>query len=954
MSMQLTIITNAVLSIVLYTLILWKEKEYIFQLILNLIVIPTTYLLIFFIIATFTESVEVIIAFILISLLVFTNLVNKSKKEKLSPVESFFKYTISKLFIGIIFVIAARVVCELLDSMYGILICLVVYIILDKYIFGKTKIKMENKKIVLNITGNDIIVIGVGILFIIIIIVGIGIIKDNFSKSTIQSDIVMDYSEVHEIYTDEATIKGDYFSGSANSMLNFAEAGARKTDKPKKNDIKDTYENIDYQEENNPNITEIEKTEENVENVRNIFLESLAFIPELITENGKVNLSLPISDNITTWNIQTVGNTKNGNVGSSSKTFKVFKEFFVDYSLPTNSVVTDKVEIPVTLYNYTETELNIDVNVKDNEWSKVGEYQKQVKVPANSTSMIYVPIEIIKSGDNTLRIETKAGNVSDIVEKNISVSEKGIQVEEVVSTGSMEHNLTQDIIYSENTVENTKNLKVKLYSSSMTQVIDNIENILKLPTGCFEQTSSSLYPDVLVLKYLQQNNLDNEQVREKALSYISSGYQRLLTFEVEGTKGGYSLYGRSPAEPVITAFGLMELNELSQVYKVDENVLNNMKDYLFKVQKINGTFDYRSTYIGSASSTDELAMNSYIIWALSETCPNEPRLTKSVEYLKNKIDDATDNYTLALMANIFENVNDTASSKKVINKLMKSVILNDDGTASVSSKIRDYYGTSGRYQDIQTSALFSIALSKNNSNEKTNQALINFLLAEKSYNSTWGTTQNTVLALKAINDFEGNSQVDNQTITVKMNDDAKSVDIDKNSLDIYEFDFKNLSEENKLSIEMKKGRFYYEVIKKYYQSYDEVKNRVTPKILVDQTITQVAKVNDIITQNIKVVNNSDNSITNGLVQINIPQGTSVNEDSLMLLVHNGLVEKYEYNYGKINLYLKNFTDKKELNLEIKYRALYPETVTVGAIRTYDYYNPEVEGICAPVQIIVNK
>ena len=373
--------------------------------------------------------------------------------------------------------------------------------------------------------------------------------------------------------------------------------------------------NKQVNKEESTETSEIEKTEEVVENVRNIFLESLAFIPELVTENGSANLALNISDNITTWNIQTVGNSKNGALGYSSKTFKVFKEFFTDFTLPTNCVVTDKVKIPVTLYNYTQENMNIELNVQLNDWSNIGEYEKTAVVPANSTHMIYVPIEIIKSGNNILRVETKSGNLSDIVEKNIQVSENGLKIEKMVSSGTMQNNISQDIIYSDNAIEGSKKLKVKLYPSAITQIIENMESILSLPTGCFEQTSSSLYPDVLALKYLKNNNLDNQEIKEKALEYIASGYQRLLTYEVEGTKGGYSLYGNSPAEPVITAFGLMEMKELSDVYEVDENVIENMKEYLFDVQKINGSFDYKSTYIGGSESTDELAMNAYIIWS---------------------------------------------------------------------------------------------------------------------------------------------------------------------------------------------------------------------------------------------------------------------------------------------------------------------------------------------------
>lgn len=950
----LDLITNAVIAFVLYMLVLYKHRDYIFELIINLIIIPAIYLLIFSLIVSISGEEAILILILLILFVLWAILVNKSKSHELSGKENFLKYTLTQVFKTIVLVIATMLVSELIDSILGLYIVLAVYIIVDKYVLGKTKIKLEGNKINLNTSGNELIVAGVGILFIVIIFVGIRGIVSNFA-----GNVTIDNST---FLTESIT---DDFNGNTRAPLSYSDVTessiVAKGDSPSITNIFDDNKKQKNEVDQIVNETNednnFEKTVEEIENVRNVFLESLAFIPELVTENGNANLSLDISDNITTWNIQTVGNSKNGNIGYSSKTFKVFKEFFVDFSLPTNSVVTDKVEIPVTLYNYTDSTLNIEINVKENDWSIIGEYHKTIEVPAKSNNMIYVPIEIIKSGNNTLRVETKSGDISDIVEKNITVNENGLKIEELVSSGTTESDLSQDIIYSEKAIEGTKNLKVKLYASSIVQAIENIEGMLELPTGCFEQTSSSLYPDILVLKYLKNNNLDKQEIKEKALDYISKGYQRLLTFEVNGTKGGYSLYGDSPAEPVITAFGLMEVKELSEVYNVDENVIKNMTNYLFSVQNINGSFDYNSTYIGGSESRDELAMNAYIIWALSEAIPEDARLSKSINYLKDKIDKAEDNYTLALMANVFTNIEDTTNSNKVLNKLLKNIVSSED-SAYIESTIKDYYGSYGRYQSIQTTALTSLALTRSNSSSKTNQALINYLINTKSSNGTWGTTQSTVLALKAINEYSQNSDTSEQTITVKVNDQVKSVDIDKNNLDLYEFNFENLSDENKVSIEMKKGKISYEIVKEYYRDYNEVQFEKemdsSNKIIAEQSITQITNVNNIVTQNIRVINKTNEDISNGLVQINIPQGCSVNEDSLMMLKHNQVIEKYEYNYGKINLYLRDFQKNSEINLEVKYRALYPEVITGGAVRIYDYYNPEIEAICKPNLITINK
>lgn len=46
----------------------------------------------------------------------------------------------------------------------------------------------------------------------------------------------------------------------------------------------------------------------------------------------------------------------------------------------------------------------------------------------------------------------------------------------------------------------------------------------------------------------------------KAASFLASGVSRLLGYEVEG--GGYSWFGSKPANEPLTAYGLLEFQEL--------------------------------------------------------------------------------------------------------------------------------------------------------------------------------------------------------------------------------------------------------------------------------------------------------------------------------------------------------------------------------------------------------
>ncbi len=705
----------------------------------------------------------------------------------------------------------------------------------------------------------------------------------------------------------------------------------------------------------NDKVSVLENTE-NVEmsvddNVRKVFLESMCFVPELITQNGTAELDLKLSDNITTWTIQTVGNTKDGRIGYASiDDVRVFKEFFVDFELPKNLVDTDYVSIPVTVYNYTEDTLNVTLKIEADDWFELKcENNITINVDSEGTKMIYVPILITKHGDYKFRVEATNNDLTDIVEKTLTISPKGHKVEKVVSTGILDEDISEDILVLEDIIENTAAAKVKIYASTMSQNIEGLENIFRMPTGCFEQVSSSLYPNIVALKYMEENKIIDNELKEKVLGYISSGYQKLLTYEVLGERGGYSLYGDRPAETVLTAYGLMEFTDLKDVYNVDKKVIEDMNEFLYGKQKSNGSFEITGYHKGGASSSDDFALNAYIIWALSESDPKNTELTKSIEYLKDNLDKAKDNYTRALIAIALANVEDK-TAKDVVSDLINNININGN-TAYLSSNIRDYYGSYGNSQTIQTVALTSMALSKMSDHRDTNKLLINYLVSAKDSWGTWYSTQATVLALKAINTFNQKEQLENQTIIVSVNSEEQKLEIKDNPLEIYEFTFDNLKKENKLNIDIEKGSAYYEVVEEYYIPYENVKNSNEKINIVVDAKTDL-KVNELLNAIVRITNNSKDDIYNGMVTITIPQGFVVEEESLSKLTTKGLIEKYEMNYNSINLYLRDFETNQKIDLSVSFRASYPVNITGLAVRAYDYYNPEVEGFAKPQEIAV--
>ena len=61
--------------------------------------------------------------------------------------------------------------------------------------------------------------------------------------------------------------------------------------------------------------------------------------------------------------------------------------------------------------------------------------------------------------------------------------------------------------------------------------------MLRVPNGCFEQTSSSAYPNILIIDYLRKNKISSPKLMMESERLLNLGYQRLLTFERPG--GGF-------------------------------------------------------------------------------------------------------------------------------------------------------------------------------------------------------------------------------------------------------------------------------------------------------------------------------------------------------------------------------------------------------------------------------
>ncbi len=319
--------------------------------------------------------------------------------------------------------------------------------------------------------------------------------------------------------------------------------------------------------------------------VRSYFPEALYINPEIITDkDGRASIMIPMADSITTWRMAMIASTQHGALGTSTSSLKVFQDFFVDLDLPVTLTQGDRVSIPVAIYNYSGSRGDVNLQLEDGQtgsrWSMTSPRNRST-VDSSRVGGSQFTLEAKRIGKFKLTLSARMKGGAESCRhrgaRNRSHSQR-TRAESCLQWPSGKYSAARNRLSRRTSIPEASKIFVRLYPGPLSQVVEGMDSILRMPGGCFEQTSSSTYPNVLALDYMKRTKKLTPEVHAKAEGYIANGYQRLLTFEVPG--GGFSWFGKRPANKILTAYGLMEFYDMSKVYDVDPKLISRTQQWL--------------------------------------------------------------------------------------------------------------------------------------------------------------------------------------------------------------------------------------------------------------------------------------------------------------------------------------------------------------------------------------
>jgi hypothetical protein len=709
--------------------------------------------------------------------------------------------------------------------------------------------------------------------------------------------------------------------------------------------------------------------------VRSLFPETLFVRPELVTDkNGRASLEVDLADSITDWRVLVTGSTEGGLLGTTSFGLRVFQDFFVELGLPVALTQGDRISVPVTVYNYLKTPQRISLRLEREGWfTPAGPLEQTIELGPAQVGVRTFPIVAARVGrqDLTVRAVSRGGagpGVADAVRRSTLVEPDGL--EHARSTGGvLRREASHEVEIPAGAIPGTSHVQLSMYAGSLGQTLSGMEGMLRMPGGCFEQTSSTTYPNVLVLDYLRRSGRATPVLERKAKELIGLGYQRLASFEVKG--GGFSWFGDAPANKVLTAYGLMEFADMARVHPVDPELIRRTRAWLASQQRPDGSFGLDGHGIDEGATNrykDTLRVTAYVALALARSTPRAaaagqdgaaPALRRALAHVARHEPEARDPYTLAVLANLFaEQGGGGAAARRVRDRLWAAHRSSEAGAYFEGPASTLTYG-GGATARLETTALAALGLLGGKEPPEGATRLVDTLVAGKDAFGSWHSTQATILSLRALLLAEEQARVLPEGEVEVLVDGRPGQHLRLEGERARErgvdLDLTALLGSGRHAVALRfsgKGSLQYHLVSRYWLPGHRgapagaataaaraagslsIATRVEPATLRPGDPASLAVV---------VENRGSATAEMPLVSLSIPPGFEVDERGLTALVGRGQVDKVQRTGSRALLYLSKLARREQLRFSVGLKSAHPLRVQARPSVVYEYYRPENRG-----------
>lgn len=675
---------------------------------------------------------------------------------------------------------------------------------------------------------------------------------------------------------------------------------------------------------------------------RSDFTETLYWHAGLRTDdNGRATIAFGLNDSVTSFRVAADAFAASGALGVGALTLESVEPFYLEPKLPLEVTTGDYVRVPIGLVNATDAPLDkVTWKVEAHSAQSSAQHEGRLSLAPGERrrQMLNIRMNHFHGGAN-LTLSAQAGAYTDRVTRPLRVVPHGFPME--VGRGGIigpADTVLHSIEVPKSVVPGSVKARVVVYPTPLANMTEALERLIQEPYGCFEQTSSTVYPLVMAQQYFLSHQGVDASLIERSADILETGYKRLLGFE--SPSGGFEWFGGDPGHDALTAYGLLEFSDMSQVRYVDGAMLKRTREWMLAQRDGKGGY-HRKTHTLHTWMTDPECANTYNTWALLEAGVDAD-LTTEVQWVRNAGEKSHNTYAVALAANVLAKAGDEEGLNHLLDKLAGSQT--EDG--SLSGATQSVVGSGGEALTIETTALAALAWLKNPRYAENVEKAIQYL-AEVCKAGRFGSTQSTVLALRAIVAYDAARATPKApgSLELLVDDEivGQRVEYTAETQGVIELpDIASLLTPGKhsLQISMMGGSpVPYSVAVPFHSLKPDSSDQC--KLALETTLADATVEEGAATEiNVAVVNTSAEVVPMPLAIVGIPGGLEVRHDQLKELVEAGKIAAYEVRGREVVLYWRSLKAEERVEFPLSLVAAVPGVYTAPASRAYLYYTDE--------------
>uniref|UniRef100_H0UT45 Alpha-2-macroglobulin n=1 Tax=Cavia porcellus TaxID=10141 RepID=H0UT45_CAVPO len=451
------------------------------------------------------------------------------------------------------------------------------------------------------------------------------------------------------------------------------------------------------------------------ETVRTYFPETWIWDLKVTDSSGVAEVEVTVPDTITEWKAGAFCLSNDTGLGlSPTASLRAFQPFFVELTMPYSVIRGEAFTLKATVLNYLPDCIRISVHLeaspkflaepkaKEQESYCVCGNERQtvswVVTPKSLGNVNFtVSAEALESSElcgNEKTVVPTYGKKDTII-KPLLVEPEGIEKEETwtslirVSDTTVSEKLHLEL--PSNVIQDSARATVSILGDILGSAMQNIQNLLQMPYGCGEQNMVLFAPNIYVLDYLNETQQLTPDIKSKAISYLSTGYQRQLNYKHRD--GSYSTFGENyrggQGNTWLTAFVLKTFSQARKYIFIDEAHITQALSWLSQKQKDNGCFWSSGSLLNNAIKggvEDEISLSAYITIALLEmSLPDtHPVVRNALFCLESAWKSAKEGthgshvYTKALLAYAFALAGNQERKKEILKSLEDEGVKEDN------------------------------------------------------------------------------------------------------------------------------------------------------------------------------------------------------------------------------------------------------------------------------------